>query len=200
MFAPHHTTTHPPPSYVCSQLSPVMCLQTPLSLMKRVTSRPVLSGEQDRGAAACGYPQSIYIWSSWWEVCSFFPISELLEVIRTLKCEELSLCIKVCSSGRCMPSDMLRRGRGWRSLHPNRLLGHWGPYKTETEGEMYSTPSARGQEVGGEGGSSSQGPLQSQDRFMHLPGQSWGRYLKAISKYDQEASREKNQKCDTSLL
>lgn len=60
---------------------------------------------------ACGYPQSIYIWSQWWEVCSFFQISELLEVIQTLKCEELSPRIKLSSSGRCMGPDMLEGGR-----------------------------------------------------------------------------------------
>lgn len=75
-----------------------MCLRSALSLLQRVTSRPSLTGREDRGAAACGYPQSIYIWSQWWEVCSFFSIYELLEVIWTLKCEELSPCIKVCTS------------------------------------------------------------------------------------------------------
>lgn len=126
------TTTCPSPS-VCSQLSPLMCLQTLLSLMWRVTSRPVLSGQEDRGAAACGYPQSIYIWSPQREVCSFFPISELLEVIRTLKCEELSPCIKLGTSGKCTAPDMLSGGGGWGG-DLSVLIGcgrHWGPYKRE---------------------------------------------------------------------
>lgn len=100
-----HTHTHP---LLSAASFPLWCVSTLRSLMWRVTSRPVLSGQEDRGAAACGYSQSIYIWSPRWEVCSFFPISELLEVIRTLKCEELSPCIKLCTSG----SWYVTRGEG----------------------------------------------------------------------------------------
>lgn len=37
-------------------------------------------------------------------------------------------------------------------------------------------------------------PLQSQEIFMLLLGQRWGRYFNALSKYQQEFSREKHQK------
>lgn len=69
-----------------------------------------MSVQEDRGAPACGHLQSFHIWPPRREVCSFFPISELLEVIRTLKCEELSLCIKLDASGGRMAADT-RGGR-----------------------------------------------------------------------------------------
>lgn len=62
----------------------------------------------------------------------FFPISELLEVIRTLKCEELSLCITLDTSRRRMAAGS-RGGRlcvligcGGRGAGGRR---HWGFYR-----------------------------------------------------------------------
>lgn len=98
---------------------------TGLQSLSLSTSRPVVWGQEDRGAPACGHLQSFHIWPPRWEVCSFFPISELLEVIRTLKCEELSLCIKLDTSRGRMAADA--RGRclcvliGWGDS--------WGSYR-----------------------------------------------------------------------
>ena len=122
-----------------------------------------MSGQENGAATACGYPQSIYIWSPRGEVCSFFPISELLEVIRILKCEELSLCIKLGTSGRRTAPDMLRGGMGHRSFHPDRLLGTpWTPLGV---GCIPLRPPG-GLKVVVKGGGSSPGPLRSQDIFM----------------------------------
>lgn len=143
-----------------------MCLQTRLSLVWRLTSRPVLSGRGDEGAAARGHPQSISIWSPWRQVCSFFPISELLEVIRTLKCEELSPCIKLGTSGKCAPPPPPTRyvkkrgfggGRGclcpdWLRATLRTLKGRGGQ-----RGGLFHYVRPGGQEVGRKGGSSSLG-------------------------------------------
>lgn len=85
--------------------------------------------------------------------------------------------------------SILTGGRGQRALCPDRLRGHWGLYKRG--GHVFH--SVRLGTRGRKGGSSSPGPLQSQDRFMLLLGQTCGRYFNAISKYQQEASRERHQ-------
>lgn len=51
------------------------------------------------GTSACGHPQSISICSPPPPLCSFFPISEPLEVIGTLECEELSPRMRLAAAG-----------------------------------------------------------------------------------------------------
>lgn len=100
-----------------------MCLRSVLSLLQRVTSRPSLTGREDRAAAACGYPQSIYIWSQWWEVCSFFSIyiwatwgdlnTEVWGAVTSHK--SLHQQLLICFEG----------GRWWRSRRPDRMQRPW---------------------------------------------------------------------------
>lgn len=68
-------------------------------------------------------------------------------MIRTLKCEELSPCIKLPTSGRCTSPNMLTGGGGGEL---SVLIGYEDTGDSIREGGMYSTLSAWGQEVGKE--------------------------------------------------
>lgn len=71
--------------------------------------------ESPAGTSACGHPQSISICSPPPPLCSFFPISEPLEVIRTLECEELSPRMRLGAGGEHIVKKREKEGVETRS-------------------------------------------------------------------------------------
>jgi len=88
---------------------------------------------------------------------------------------------------------MLRGGRGWRSLRPDRLWGHWGPYKREgvREGNIFHSVrlGTRGRQ--GRRQLITRPPAVS-GQIYAVTGPNMGGIFNAVSKYQQEASREKS--------